>query len=137
MVDEELAAIRAARLQELQRNSQSGGNGSSASNEGKESANASNPKQAILSQILEPEAKERLSRLRMVKPERVTSVENYLINLYQNGILRHKIDEDEIVETLEKIARDERQNTESKIIFDRREIRDDSIDDDDDDDFFD
>ncbi|GME82742.1 unnamed protein product [Ambrosiozyma monospora] len=131
MEDAELAAIRAARLAELQRNAQ-GGSSSQQSN-GKSPAGPS-PSQAIISQILETEAKERLSRVRLVKPERVQAVENYLVKLYQSGAVRTKISEDDIVEILEKVAKDERKGTQNKIVFNRREV---SYGDDDDDDFFD
>ncbi|GMG20232.1 unnamed protein product [Ambrosiozyma monospora] len=94
-----------------------------------------NPSQAIISQILETEAKERLSRVRLVKPERVQAVENYLVKLYQSGAVRTKITEDDIVEILEKVAKDERRGNQNKIVFNRREVS--YGDDDDDDDFFD
>ncbi|GME80432.1 unnamed protein product [Ambrosiozyma monospora] len=132
MEDAELAAIRAARLAELQRNAQ-GGSSSQQSN-GKSQSGA-NPSQAIISQILETEAKERLSRVKLVKPERVQAVENYLVKLYQSGAVRTKITEDDIVEILEKVAKDERRGNQNKIVFNRREVS--YGDDDDDDDFFD
>lgn len=42
-------------------------------------------KRSILSQFLTPKAKERLARVRMVKPELAEYVENLLIQLYQSG----------------------------------------------------
>ncbi|OBA17162.1 uncharacterized protein OGAPODRAFT_6679 [Ogataea polymorpha] len=132
MDDSELAAIRAARLAELQRNAQGGG---SQAQENK--TNQNDPSQSILSQILEPEAKERLSRVRMVRPERVTSVESYLLRLFKSGAIRTKISESEIVEILERVSKEERKGNETKIVFDRRSTHYEDEDEGEEDDFFD
>jgi programmed cell death protein 5 len=128
MDDAELQAIRAARLQEMQRNSQGGsGNG-----DGKPNSSANgNENEAInsmLTQILDHEAKERLNRVRMVKPERVAGVENYLMRLYQSGGLREKVGEEELVELLDKIASEERRNNTTSIRFARKEYGDSKLD---------
>ncbi|KAH3669722.1 hypothetical protein OGATHE_002534 [Ogataea polymorpha] len=99
--------------------------------------NQNDPSQSILSQILEPEAKERLSRVRMVRPERVTSVESYLLRLFKSGAIRTKISESEIVEILERVSKEERKGNETKIVFDRRSTHYEDEDEGEEDDFFD
>lgn len=121
-----MQAIRAARLQEMQRNSQGGG-GSTRSNGGPAGgadAAASGVNDAILDRILDLEAKQRLNRVRMVKPDRVLGVENYLVRLYQGGGIRSKLTEADIVDILDKIAQEERRNTTTRIKFERREYTD-------------
>lgn len=119
MDDSELQAIRAARLQEMQRNSQGGGKSDDSG-----STPTNNINENILNSFLEPEAKQRLNRVRMVKPERVVGVENYLLRLFQSGGIRGKITEEDIVTILEKIAEEERKNTTTRITFERRDYVD-------------
>lgn len=86
-------------------------------------------KSSVLSQILETEAKDRLSRVRMVKPERAEAVEQYIIKLAQSGQLRRKIGEPEVVEILDGIARDENSHKQTRIIFNRKNLADEEEDD--------
>lgn len=117
MDETELNAIRQARISELQKN---------------ESLKNSSPQEQhkfqVLAQVLEPSARERLSRVRIVRPERADQVEQYLIKMISMGGITRKIGEKDIVEILDSISRDEKKG--SKIVFERRQ-------DSDDDDFFD
>lgn len=120
MDDSELNAIRAARMAELQkRQSQSASSG------------ADEQKFSVLSQVLEPSARERLLRVRIVRPDRADQVEQYLMKLIQMGSITRKLGEQDIVEILESLSRDEKKQ--SKIVFERRGADLDS----DEDDFFD
>lgn len=55
---------------------------------------------SILSQVLTPEAADRLGRIRLVKESRATDVENRLIMLARSGQLRSKITEEQLKELL-------------------------------------
>ncbi|ONH68884.1 Programmed cell death protein 5 [Cyberlindnera fabianii] len=125
MDDAELEAIRAARLKELQKSSGQGG-----SQEGQSSGLS-----AALDQVLEPAARERLSRVNMVRPDRAKAVEQYIMRLAQSGQVRRKLGESDIVEILNGLARDEQKKNETTIVFSRKQTALDE--DDDDDDFFD
>ena len=66
-------------------------------------------RQALLRQILEPEARERLARLKLVRPEVAQAVENQLIILAQSGRLMRKISDDELKEILRRITSQRRE----------------------------
>lgn len=66
----------------------------------------------IMSQILEPKARERLYTLKYAKPEMATQLEMYLVQLYQTGQLRAKITDEQLVMILRKLS--ERKETKIK-----------------------
>jgi programmed cell death protein 5 len=86
----------------------------------------------ILNQILHPEAADRLGRIRLVKEDRATDVENRLIMLARTGQLRQKVTETQLKELLEAVSESSREK--EKIVVNRRKGWEDE---DDDDDFFD
>ena len=61
----------------------------------------------ILSQILFPEALDRLGRIRLVKESRATDVENRLIMLARTGQIRAKVTEEQLKELLGAVAEKE------------------------------
>lgn len=69
----------------------------------------SEARSSMLNQILEPEAADRLGRIRMVKESRATDVENRLIMLAQSGQLRQKVTEDQLKEMLASLSEHEKQ----------------------------
>lgn len=85
MDDNELQAIRAARLQEMQQRSQNSGTG-----------NGGNSR---LLSVLAPAARERLERVRMVKPERAALIESQIAQVYRGGV----ISEEDIISLLRQI----------------------------------
>lgn len=135
MDDAELNAIRQARLAELQRNAAGGGsstNPSSSSSGGAQDLAQENMTITILNRILTNEARERLSRVKIVRPDRAQAVENYIIKLYSMGQIHQKLGEKDIVQILDGLSRDSQQKQQTKITFNRKNIADD-----DEDDFFD
>ena len=61
-------------------------------------------KKEILRRILEPEARERLARLKLAHPEIAEAVENQLIALAQAGRIRQKISDEVLVSILRQIS---------------------------------
>lgn len=79
----------------------------------------------MLNQILHPEAADRLGRIRLVKEQRATDVENRLIALAQTGQLRQKVTEAQLKELLSAVADNQEQE---KIVVSRRKAWDDDDD---------
>ncbi|KAJ4343833.1 hypothetical protein N0V87_000116 [Didymella glomerata] len=121
MSDADLEQIRQARLQQLQQ--QGGGRGSPAGGEGSEQdqrrQQESDQRQHILSQILTPDAADRLGRIRLVKESRATDIENRLIMLARSGQIRQKVSEDQLKDILGAVA-EQNEKEEQKIVVNRR-----------------
>jgi programmed cell death protein 5 len=74
-----------------------------------------------MNQILDPAAADRLGRIRMVKEQRATDIENRLIMLAQTGQLRSKVTEEQLKELLNAVAENQRkEEEEQKIVYTRR-----------------
>ncbi|KAJ1961086.1 hypothetical protein GGI12_003445 [Dipsacomyces acuminosporus] len=118
MADSELEAIRARRLAEMQ--AQGGGAGAGgANNRDAEAQKAQEEaRQNMLAQVLSREARERLGRIAIVKPEKARAVEDMLLRMAQMGQIRNKVSEDELKEMLEQINAEH--HTETKIIYNRK-----------------
>ena len=59
---------------------------------------------SILDQILEPAAKNRMSRLALVKKEHARAVEDSLIGAATNGQLKSRVSEEQLIVMLEQIS---------------------------------
>ncbi|KAK4124934.1 DNA-binding TFAR19-related protein [Parathielavia appendiculata] len=119
MEDAELEQIRKARLEQLKAQSgAAGGTGGSGSQEqAQRQQQEAEARKSILNQILEPEAADRLGRIRLVKEQRASDIENRLIMLAQTGQLRQKVTEDQLKELLNAMADNKE---EEKIVVNRR-----------------
>ncbi|KAB8236805.1 hypothetical protein ETB97_011314 [Aspergillus alliaceus] len=123
MADAELEEIRRARLAQLQQQQggpRGGGGAPDGQDDQRKQAEAER-RSAILNQILEPEAADRLGRIRLVKESRAADIESRLIMLAQTGQLRQKVSEDQLKQLLNAVAENQRKDEEEhKVVFNRR-----------------
>mmetsp|Transcript_10587 Transcript_10587/g.25327 ORF Transcript_10587/g.25327 Transcript_10587/m.25327 type:complete len:134 (-) Transcript_10587:24-425(-) len=86
----------------------------------------------MLVSVLDASARERLSRIAIVKPDKARAIENQLIQMAQRGMVRSKIDEKQLIGMLEGIDK-KADGERTKITFKRRGMDSDEDDIDDDD----
>ncbi|ERT00086.1 hypothetical protein HMPREF1624_03455 [Sporothrix schenckii ATCC 58251] len=130
MDDDDLKRIREERLRQLKQQAGNGGGGgggggSSEEQRQKQQQQQKEARQNLLNQILEPDAADRLARIRLVKEERASAVEDRLLMLAQSGQLRGKVSEDQLKDMLTRLsaAEDAKRGTSSsagRIVVDRR-----------------
>jgi programmed cell death protein 5 len=99
--DDELAAIRRKKLQEMERQQEMADQQDVMSEE--MAAQEEAQRKMILRKILTPEARERLGRIRTARPEFVDTVEQQLIMLAQSGRLNQKVDDDTLQMLLKRL----------------------------------
>ena len=102
MDDAELEELRRRRMAEMQAQAQADPQQQAAA--AQQQAQADAQKEAVLRTILEPEARERLTRVRMARPDIAASVENQLLVLYQQGRIRQRIDDATLRELLARMT---------------------------------
>lgn len=95
--DEELEAIRKKKIDQLQLQAQQ----QEALEEQQRQIEAQ--KQIILRQILTSKARERLGRLKIARPELVSSIEDQLITLARAGRVVEQIDDEDLRKLLSKL----------------------------------
>ncbi|KAL9006693.1 MAG: hypothetical protein Q9188_000567 [Gyalolechia gomerana] len=130
MSDADLEEIRKGRLAQLQQQQQGGAAGDSGRDEQRKYVNLPLRNLCVFlshrdidsKKILQPEAADRLGRIRLVKESRATDVENRLIILARSGQLRAKVTEEQLKELLGAVAENnERDGTSGgKIVVSRR-----------------
>lgn len=95
--EEELDALRRRRYAELQR---------AASEEQRQTESRRQfeaQKQAVLKQILTPEARQRLTNIRIVKPEFAEQIQVQLIQLAQSGRIKVPITDEQLKDALARL----------------------------------
>jgi programmed cell death protein 5 len=103
--DPQLDELRRRKLAEMQ---QQAGQEQVAS---QQRSQADAQKDVILRAILEPEARERLVRVRMARPDVAESLENQLLMLYQQGRIRNRIDDATLRDLLARVTPKTREST--------------------------
>ena len=99
-MDEELEKLKRKRLQELQ---QQAALQESLDEQERQQQEFEEQKKMILRAILTPEARERLGRIKIARPEIGESIENQLIMAAQSGQLKNKINDEQLRMLLSKI----------------------------------
>ncbi|KAH9448265.1 hypothetical protein MJO28_011807 [Puccinia striiformis f. sp. tritici] len=144
MADPELEAIRQKRLAELASRedgaggvpssvmSKLGGQPAGGAEEDAKKAENEEMRRTAVSQIIDNDARERLSRIALVRPQRARQVEDMLIRMAQTGQLRGRVTEEQLISVLDQLERAESGSTASvnqpkKITY----VRKDAFDDDD------
>jgi len=101
--DEELEALRQKKLAEMQEQQ------AAAQIQEEQKAALEAQKQAILRQILTEEARQRLTNVKLVRPQLAEAVEVRLIQLAQQGAINNKIDDAQLKDILRKIQGQKRE----------------------------
>merc|ERR1711973_411035 len=120
--DNELAAIRAKRMQELQ------GMQGGASQQEERVAQQKAQMNSILNQVLDQQARARLNTIMCAKPEKGQQMESIICQMAQRGQLPGKLSESDLINLVERI--NSQTQKASKVKFDRRRTNLDSDDDD-------
>ncbi|CAN6872338.1 unnamed protein product [Brassica oleracea] len=108
MADPELEAIRQRRMQELMAQHGTGKQGNQ-QNPDQERAQedakreADERRQMMLSQILSSQARERIARIALVKPDKARGVEDVILRAAQMGQIVEKVSEERLITLLEQI----------------------------------
>ena len=105
-MDEDLEEIKRRKLEELKR--QLAYQQAMQEQEEIEREQIEEERRRILSAILTSEARERLARVKMARPEFARAIEDQLIILAQSGRIKNKIDDNQLKAILAKLAKGKR-----------------------------
>lgn len=103
--DRELEELRKKRLTELQSQADR------QSDVDAQKADMEAQKAIILRQILTPQARDRLARIKMARPEFAEGLENQLIALASRSNLKGQVTEEQLVEILKRLQSPKREST--------------------------
>ena len=99
-MDEELENLKKKKLQEMQ---EQAAYQEQMEQQEEQQKQFEEQKKTILRAILSNEARERLGRIKIARPEMAESIENQLIMLAQSGKLKNKINDEELRMLLSKV----------------------------------
>jgi len=115
-MSDELDELRRKRLEELQKQAASQSNEDSRRQQEEAQKAQEAKKQALLRSILSDKAKQRLSNIKLVKPDLAEGIENQLIRLSQTGRINGRVSEEQLLRLLKQIQGNKR---DSSITFKR------------------
>lgn len=110
--DPELAALRQRRLRELQELQARAGAGPDPMAMAAQNAEAQRREAErfeVMRRLLTPEARERLARIRLAKPDVAASIEQQIMSLAASGRLQRQIDDATLRALLERIMPEKRE----------------------------
>jgi programmed cell death protein 5 len=108
--DPELAELRRRRMRQLQdMQSSEAANAQAYAAQEAEMQRREAERSEVLRRILTPEARERLGRIRLAKPDVANAVEQQLIALAASGRIQRQIDDATLRSLLERIAPERRE----------------------------
>ncbi|XP_052816792.1 programmed cell death protein 5-like [Mya arenaria] len=117
MADDDLDALRARRMAELQ-SQMGGGPGGGDKDQEEKARQMEEMKHGILSQVLDQSARTRLNTIAVAKPEKAKMIEGMLIQMARSGQIQGKIDETQLKGLLAQV--NERTKKTTTVKFDRR-----------------
>ncbi|KAF9456452.1 PDCD5-related protein [Collybia nuda] len=87
-------------------------------------------KRDLMATVLDTAARERLSRIALVSPNRSKQIEGILVKMVQSGQLRGRVTENQLIELLEQMeeAQGKSATRKSNIVYQRRKDLDDDLD---------
>jgi len=115
-----------AQLAQKQLAKQQGGGGGA--DEQKKNEEVAARRAGLMSQLLTPEARERLSRIALVKDDHARQIEDLILRMAQNGQISEKISEDKLKSMLAQIGEQTKPKTKITIMRKKRKEDDDDVD---------
>uniref|UniRef100_A0A914WK03 Programmed cell death protein 5 n=1 Tax=Plectus sambesii TaxID=2011161 RepID=A0A914WK03_9BILA len=122
MGDNELDAIRAKRMAEMQQQQQQQGSAGMDQQQSRQEAAERDEtmKNSILSQVLDQNARARLSNIAVAKPDKARSLENMIIQMARYGQIQGKMGDEQLKSLLDQVS--EKMQKTTTVKFDRRRV---------------